>query len=117
MSYIRHLPIEKAFELGDEVAYLPGQVVSKTVAQNEALSITIFAFDKEEEISTHASHGDALVMVLDGKARITIDGKAYVVEAGQSILMPAGKPHALFALESFKMMLTVVFPEEKRAKK
>lgn len=117
MRYIKNLPVEKVFELADEVAYLPGQVVSKTVAQNDAVSVTIFAFDKDEEISTHASHGDALVTVMDGQARITIDGQPHVVAAGNSILMPAGKPHALYALESFKMLLVVVFPLAAKAKK
>ncbi|HML90143.1 MAG TPA: cupin domain-containing protein [Methylomusa anaerophila] len=73
------------------------------------VSITLFAFDKGEEISTHESHGDALVYILDGSASITIGGKAYALEAGQSVVMPAGIPHAVEAAAQFKMLLVVVF--------
>lgn len=95
--------------LKDQIAYQPGQVVSKTLAQNEALSITLFSFDKGEEISTHASGGDAFVTCLDGVGRITIDGEAYLLHEGESIVMPAGHPHAVYGEEAFKMLLVVVF--------
>lgn len=95
--------------LKDQIAYQPGQVVSKTLAQNEALSITLFSFDKGEEISTHASDGDAFVTCLDGVGRITIDGEAYLLHEGESIVMPAGHPHAVYGEEAFKMLLVVVF--------
>ncbi|MCL2883922.1 MAG: cupin domain-containing protein [Oscillospiraceae bacterium] len=110
-KYIRHIPAEIAFPLPGEVAYLPGHIVSKTLAQNKAVSLTLFAFDKGEEISTHDSDGDALVTVLEGTGQITVDGNPYTVNAGESILMPAKKPHAVFAAERFKMLLTVVFPQ------
>ena len=87
-----------------------GQIVSKTLAQNDAVSITLFAFSKGEEISTHASGGDAMVLVLEGRGRFTIDGREHFCSAGESIVMPAGKPHAVYAAEDFKMLLTVVFP-------
>lgn len=95
--------------LKDQIACQPGQVVSKTLAQNDALSITLFSFDKGEEISTHASGGDAFVTCLDGVGRITIDGEAYILHEGESIVMPAGHPHAVFGEEAFKMLLVVVF--------
>lgn len=95
--------------LKDQIAYQPGQVVSKTLAQNDALSITLFSFDKGEEISTHASGGDAFVTCLDGVGKITIDGEAYILHEGESIVMPAGHPHAVFGEEAFKMLLVVVF--------
>lgn len=95
--------------LKDQIAYQPGQVVSKTLAQNEALSITLFSFDKGEEISTHASGGDAFVTCLDGVGRITIDGETYLLHEGESIVMPAGHPHAVYGEEAFKMLLVVVF--------
>lgn len=103
--------IDKAtvLKLKEQIAYQPGQVVSKTLAQNEAVSITLFSFDKGEEISTHASGGDALVTCLDGVGKITIDGEPYLLQEGESILMPAGHPHAVFGQEAFKMMLVVVF--------
>ena len=109
-KYIKNIPSEEIFSLADQVEYLPGQVVSRTIAQNDAHSLTIFAFDKDEEISSHSSHGDALITVLDGEGRITIDGKQYILHSGESILMPAGKPHAVYATEKFKMFLAVAFP-------
>ena len=77
--------------------------------QNGAVSITLFAFDKGEEISTHESGGDALVLCLDGKGEVTIDGVKHELSAGKAILMPARHPHAVYGKEQFKMMLTVVF--------
>lgn len=94
--------------LKEQVAYQQGQVVSKTLVQNEALSVTLFAFDKGEEISTHKSDGDAFVTCLDGVGRITIDGVEYELTQGQSIVMPAGHPHAVYGKEQFKMLLVVV---------
>ena len=90
----------------------PGQVVSKTLAQNSAVSVTLFAFDKGEEIGTHDSTGDAMVTVLEGAGRFTVDGTAHIVKAGEALVMPAKKPHAVYAEEAFKMLLTVVFPKE-----
>lgn len=94
--------------LKEQVAYQHGQVVSKTLAQNEAMSVTLFAFDKGEEISTHKSDGDAFVTCLDGAGRITIDGVEYELTQGESIVMPAGHPHAVYGKEQFKMLLVVV---------
>lgn len=103
--------IEKStvLKLKEQVDYSDGQVVSKTLVQNAAVSVTLFSFDKGEEISTHESGGDALVTCLDGVGRITIDGKEYSLSEGDSIVMPARHPHAVYAKERFKMLLTVVF--------
>ena len=103
--------IDKAqvLTLRDQVAYGERQVVSKTLAQNDAVSITLFAFDKGEEISSHKSGGDAFVTCLDGEGEITIDGVNYTLTEGQSIVMPAGHPHAVRGKERFKMLLVVVF--------
>jgi quercetin dioxygenase-like cupin family protein len=95
--------------LKDEVAYQDGMVVSKTLVQNDAVSVTLFAFDKGEEISTHESGGDAFVTCLDGVGKITIDGIEYILNEGKSIVMPARHPHAVFGEERFKMLLVVVF--------
>lgn len=95
--------------LKEQVAYQEGQVVSKTLAQNDALSVTLFAFDKGEEISTHESGGDAFVTCLDGVGEITIDGKKYELHEGESIVMPAKHPHAVMGKERFKMLLVVAF--------
>lgn len=95
--------------LKDQIACQEGQVVSKTLAQNKALSVTLFSFARGEEISTHASGGDAFVTCLDGVGRITIDGTDYLLHQGESIVMPAGHPHAVYGEEAFKMLLVVVF--------
>ena len=71
--------------------------------------MTLFAFEKDEEISTHESGGDAMVTVLEGTGRFTIDGREHILKAGQSIVMPARKPHAVYGEERFKMLLMVVF--------
>ena len=84
-------------------------IVSRTLAQNKAVSVTLFAFEKGEEISTHSSGGDALITVLDGKGRFTIDGEPFFLSAGESIVMPRNVPHAVYGEERFKMLLTVVF--------
>lgn len=99
----------EALILKEQVDYQPGQVVSKTLAQNDAVSVTLFSFDKGEEISTHQSEGDAFVTCLDGVGRITIDGKDSILQEGESIVMPAGHSHAVFGEEQFKMLLVVVF--------
>ena len=109
MSFIQNISKSEVLTLKEEVAYQKGQVVSKTLAQNDALSVTLFAFDKDEEISTHESGGDAFVTCLDGVGRITIDGKAYELQEGESIVMPAKHPHAVYGQEQFKMLLVVVF--------
>ena len=95
--------------LKDQIASQEGQVVSKTLAQNSAVSVTLFSFDRGEEISTHESGGDAFVTCLDGVGKITIDGTEYFLHEGESIVMPAGHPHAVFGEEQFKMLLVVVF--------
>ena len=97
--------------LADLVTYQDGQVVSKTLVQNPNVSLTLFSFDKGEEISTHSSHGDAMAYVIDGQAEITIGGEKFNVKAGETIVMPAEVAHAVFAPERMKFMLTVVFSE------
>lgn len=99
--------------LSDEVAVLPGQIVSKTLAQSSYYTLTLFAFDQDEEISTHESEGDALLSVLEGSARVLLDGEEHLVKAGETILMPRRVPHAVYALEAMKMHLLVVFPDRK----
>lgn len=106
---MKNYDIATVLTMKEQVAYQPGQVVSKTLAQNDAVSVTLFAFDKGEEISTHESSGDALVLCLDGEGRITVDGVEHILHEGESILMPARHPHAVFGQERFKMLLVVVF--------
>lgn len=104
----KNIELGRALALEDLVSYQEGQVVSRTLAQQAGTSITLFAFDAGEGLSKHTASGDALVQVLEGRARITLDEDQHEVAAGQSLVMPAGVPHALDAPERFKMLLTVV---------
>ncbi|MFZ5351856.1 MAG: cupin domain-containing protein [Bacillota bacterium] len=106
---IKNIELSKVFEMESLVEYQAGQVVSRTLAQGKNLSLTLFAFDKGEEISSHSSGGDALVYLLDGEAEITVGDNIYLVKKGETIVMPAGIPHALLAADKFKMLLVVVF--------
>ena len=72
--------------------------------------MTLFAFSKDEEIATHDSTGDAMVLVLEGIGQFTVDGKEYILNQGETLVMPAKKPHSVHAVEAFKMMLVVIFP-------
>lgn len=105
----KNIEKETKLHLADLVEYCPGQVVSKTLVQNELVSMTIFSFDKGEEISSHAAGGDAMVTVLDGTGKFTVGGAEYVLEAGETLIMPKDIPHAVFGLKRFKMLLTVSF--------
>ena len=102
-KFIKNIDHETVLHLADLVQVLPGQVVS----------ITLFAFDKDEEISSHDSQGDAMVTVLEGKGKFTVGGKEHILNAGDTMVMPAQVPHAIYGEEAFKWMLVVVFPEEK----
>jgi len=112
-KHLKNIDFSTVLPLADQVAYQPGQIVSRTLAQNKAVSLTLFAFDKGEQISAHESDGDAMVIALDGKGEITIDDQSYILNAGETIVMPSGRPHAVFAPEQFKMFLIVVFPLQK----
>lgn len=106
--FLKNIPFSKPQGLAGLVDYEEGRVVSRTFAQKPALTLTLFAFDKGEGISTHTAPGDALIQVLDGEAMVTIDGKDMTLTAGQVVAMPANVPHAVTALKRFKMLLTVV---------
>lgn len=108
---MKNIQIGTELLLKDEVQYQKGQVVSKTLQQDNHVSITLFSFDKGEEISTHASSGDAFVTCLDGKGLITIDDTEHILTEGMSIVMPAKHPHSVKGIEKFKMLLVVVFKD------
>ncbi len=95
--------------LKDLVEYMPGQVISKTLVQNDKVSMTIFSFDKGEEISTHAAGGDAMVTVLEGTGKFTVGGEEFILNEGETLVMPKDIPHAVFGQEKFKMQLIVSF--------
>lgn len=109
ITRMKNISKAEVLTLKEQVSYQEGQIVSKTLAQNSAVSVTLFSFDKGEEISAHKSGGDAFATCLDGVGKITIDGKEYILHEGESIVMSAGHPHAVFGEERFKMLLVVVF--------
>lgn len=106
---MKNIPKSEIIRLKDEIEYIDGQIASKTLVQNGYVSMTLFSFEKGEEISTHEAGGDAFVTCLDGVGKITIDGIDYELKEGDSIVMPASHPHAVMGKERFKMLLIVVF--------
>ena len=90
------------------IEYSKDSIVSKTILDKSAGTITLFAFDKGQRLSEHTAPYDAVVQILDGKAQVTIGGEDMKVSAGQIIIMPAGVPHAVNAEEKFKMLLTMI---------
>ncbi len=108
-NLIKNIDFSKPMLMEALVEYQEGQVVSRTLAQGKPLSVTVFAFDKGEEISSHSAQGDAMVYIMDGGAEITIGDEKFHVKKGETIVMPSNVPHALLATERFKMLLVVVF--------
>jgi len=100
--------IKKAGDLNSLVDYQDGSVVSKEIIKKEKGSVTLFAFDQGQGLSEHTAPFDALVYIFDGQAQITIAGKQHYLKTGQTIVMPANQPHALKALERFKMFLVMI---------
>ncbi|MBL6963469.1 MAG: cupin domain-containing protein [Bacteroidetes bacterium] len=96
------------FRLDQEVAYNNGAIVSKQVLKKETGNVSLFSFDKGEGLSTHSAPFDAMVQLIDGRAQITIADEQYLLNAGDSIIMPANIPHAVKAIEQFKMLLTMI---------
>jgi quercetin dioxygenase-like cupin family protein len=98
----------KAFSFNDSVDYSEGGIVSKTVLKKETGNISLFSFDKGEALSEHTAPFDAMIQIVDGKGEVIIGGKSNFLETGQSIIMPANIPHAVKAVERFKMVLTMI---------
>lgn len=105
----KNIAKQEKINLKDQVEYQSGQVVSKTLVQNDLVSMTVFSFDKGEEISTHAASGDAMVTVLEGKGRFTVGGEVFYLEAGETLIMPKDIHHAVYGEECFKMQLIVSY--------
>lgn len=97
----------------DLLAYQEGAVVSRTLVDKKAGTVTIFSFDEGQGLSEHTAPYDALVHVLDGEVEISIAGQPFHLKEGEMIVLPAGKPHAVRAISPFKMMLTMVRSEDK----
>jgi len=98
----------KKFSFDKSIAYADKAVVSKHILKKQTGNISLFAFDKGEGLSEHTTPFDAMVLVVDGKAEIIIEGSSHLLESGDSIIMPADIPHALKAVEKFKMVLTMI---------
>ena len=105
----KNIEKQKVLQLKNLVEYQDGQVVSRTLVQNDYVSMTLFSFDKDEEISTHAAGGDAMVTVLEGTGRFTVGGEVFILSAGDTLIMPKDIPHAVYGQERFKMQLVVSF--------
>lgn len=105
------LPPGEPVLLGRELDYVPGAVVSRTLAKARGGSLTLFAFDVGQELSEHTAPFDAFVQVLDGAVELVIGGVKVVASAGETVRMPAGIPHAVRAIERFKMLLSMVREE------
>ena len=102
------LPPATPVALAEQIAYAPGSVVSRTIAKGRAGSLTLFAFERGEELSEHTAPFDAFVQVLDGEVELTIGGAAVLAHAGETVRMPAGVPHSVRAVQRFKMLLSMV---------
>jgi quercetin dioxygenase-like cupin family protein len=90
------------------IDYQEGGIVSRTIIDKKSGTVTLFAFDQGQGLSEHTAPFDALVHLLEGQAEITISGKPLRVRQGEMVIMPAGEPHALSAVERFKMLLTMI---------
>ncbi len=101
-------PKSEILQLVELASYQDGSVVSRQITKADAGNVTLFAFDKDQELSEHTAPFDALVHILDGEAEIKISGKAYRLKTGDVIVMPANEPHALRAPTRFKMLLTMI---------
>ena len=101
-------PKSQVLTLADLAAYQEGSVVSRQITKADAGNVTLFAFDKDQGLSEHTAPFDALVHILDGEAQVTISGKPFDLMAGDAIILPANEPHALFAVQKFKMILTMI---------
>ncbi|MGB9936658.1 MAG: cupin domain-containing protein [Methanobacterium sp.] len=100
--------IGNVLKIEDLIDYQDGSVVSREIIRKDTGTVTIFAFDKGEGLSEHTAPFDAMVQIIDGKAEITISGNKNVLQKGDMIIMPANEPHALKAIEKYKMILTMI---------
>ena len=101
-------PKSEILHLAELAHYQDGSVVSRQITKADAGNVTLFAFDKDQELSEHTAPFDALVHILDGSAEIKISGVAFELGTGDAIIMPASEPHAVKALSPFKMLLTMI---------
>jgi quercetin dioxygenase-like cupin family protein len=101
-------PSSQVLSVNGLIDYQEGSIVSRVILKSEAGNVTMFAFDKGQELSEHSAPYDALVEILDGEAEIRISGKPFILNGGEAIIMPANDPHAVLAVNKFKMLLTML---------
>jgi quercetin dioxygenase-like cupin family protein len=101
-------PAAHAASLTGMVDYQSGGIVSRQLLKKPAGNVTLFAFDQQQELAEHTSPFDALVLVIEGEAEISVAGAPHPVRAGETILLPAHVPHAVKAIARFKMLLTMI---------
>jgi len=101
-------PSSQVLSVNGLIDYQEGSIVSRVILKSEAGNVTMFAFDKGQELSEHSAPYDALVEILDGEAEIRISGKPFILNSGEAIIMPANDPHAVLAVNKFKMLLTML---------
>ena len=100
--------VAQAVKLTDLIDYQEGSVVSRTIIDKKAGTVTLFAFDEGQGLSEHTAPFDALVHILDGEANVVLSGKPVRLKKGELTIMPANEPHALSAVTKFKMLLTMI---------
>jgi quercetin dioxygenase-like cupin family protein len=100
--------VAQAVRLIDLADYQEGTVVSRAIIDKKTGTVTLFAFDEEQGLSEHTTPFDALVYLLEGEAEIVISGKTLHLKEGEMVIMPANQPHALKAVQKFKMILTMI---------
>jgi len=108
MSESTNIKPSSILNLVDQVEYADGSVVSRTIIDKKAGTLTLFSFDSGQGLSEHSAPFDALVYILDGEAEVIISGKTYLLKKGEMVIMPAKAPHALKAIRRFKMMLVMI---------
>lgn len=101
-------PKSELLHITELVSYNEGSVVSRQITKADTGNVTLFAFDKDQELSEHTAPFDAFAHVLDGQAEIRISGKPFHLKMGDAIIMPANEPHAVRAITRFKMLLTMI---------
>ncbi len=101
-------PKSQVLHIAELVSYQEGSVVSRQITKADAGNVTLFAFDANQGLSEHTAPFDALVHILEGETEVTISGKPFQLKVGDAIIMPANEPHALRAVQKFKMLLTMI---------
>ncbi|PID82274.1 MAG: hypothetical protein CSB16_02135 [Clostridiales bacterium] len=106
-TMLKNIEKGKLFKLNEAISYQEDKIATKTLASDEKLVMTLLAFDGKQELSTHSAPGDALVIALEGEARIDLDGTEHILKHGDSLIMPANLPHAVYVEKNYKMLLIV----------